>query len=225
MKKLIRLLKILLVIFFGSSILITLAYRFVNPPVTPLMIIRVVQQIADGKEIKLKKHWVNLDKISSNLVQSTVAAEDQLFLEHHGFDIEAIEKAYNNNQKGKKIKGGSTISQQTAKNVFLSPSRSWIRKGFEVYFTTLIEIFWSKKRIMEVYLNVIEMGNGIYGSDAASQFYFHKPALNLTRDEAALITASLPNPLKFNPAKPSSYLFRRQQLILKHMNQIGTVKF
>ncbi len=225
MKKFLRLLKILLIVFFGSSIFFTLIYKFLNPPVTPLMILRVAQQIAGGKEIKLNKHWVSLEDISPYLVQSTVAAEDQLFLEHHGFDIESIEKAYKNNQKGKKTKGASTISQQTAKNVFLSTSRSWIRKGFEVYFTALIEVFWSKKRIMEVYLNVIEMGNGIYGAEAASQYYFHKPAAGLYREEAALITAALPNPLKFNPAKPSAYLFRRQQSILLRMNQIGTVKF
>jgi monofunctional glycosyltransferase len=225
MKKFLRIIKYILIFYFASTILITILYRFINPPVTPLMLIRVVQQISDGDKIKLKKHWESLEDISPNLVQSTVAMEDQLFLEHHGFDFEAIEKAYKHNEKSKRKRGASTISQQTAKNVFLTTNRTWIRKAFEVYFTGLIELFWSKKRIMEVYLNVIEMGDGIYGAEAASQFYFHKPAAKLTRDEAALITAALPNPIKFNPAKPSFYLYRRQQIILNHMSQIGKIEF
>ena len=225
MKKIFRIIKLTIIIFFTSTILTTILFRFINPPLTPLMIIRGVQQLSDGKRLKIKKNWESIENISPNLIQSTVAAEDQLFLEHHGFDIEAIEKAYNNNQKRKKIKGASTISQQTAKNVFLWPSRTWVRKGLEVYFTTLIEIFWSKKRIMEVYLNVIEMGDGIYGAEKASEIYFKKHAINLSRPEAALITAALPNPLKFNPSSPSSYLLRRQQMILLRMNQIETVKF
>ena len=225
LKKLFRILKFLIIFYFASTILTVILYRYINPPFTPLMLIRTGKQIINGNDIKLKKHWMPVDGISHNLIQSTVAAEDQLFLEHHGFDFDAIEKAYNNNQKGRKIKGASTISQQTAKNVFLVPSRSWVRKGLEVYFTALIEVFWNKKRIMEIYLNVIEMGDGIYGAETASETYFHVHACELSPSEAALITASLPNPLKFNPSKPSHYLLRRQQLILKRMYQIEPVKF
>ena len=225
MKKILRFIKLFIFIFFASTILTTLAFRYINPPFTPLMIFRLFEQIVDKDGLKLKKHWVPIEDISDNLIQSTVAAEDQLFMEHHGFDFEAIEKAYNNNSKGKKIKGGSTISQQTAKNVFLLPSRNWLRKGLEVYFTALIEVFWSKKRIMEVYLNVIEMGDGIYGADKASQIYFHKHAVKLSTGEAALITACLPNPVKFNPSNPSPYILRRQLLIIKRMSQIEPVRF
>ena len=225
MKKIIKYIKYFFIIYFASTILTTIIYRFINPPATPLMVFRLIEQIGDGQGMKLKKHWVPIEDISNNLIQSTVAAEDQLFLEHHGFDFEAIEKAYNHNTKGKKIRGGSTISQQTAKNVFLLPSRTWLRKGLEVYFTALIEVFWSKKRIMEVYLNVIEMGDGIYGADKASEIYFNKHAKKLTVGEAAAITACLPNPINFNPSKPSSYILRRQQLIIKRMEQIEPVRF
>jgi len=225
MKKFLRILKFLVIFYFLSTIFTVIIYRYINPPFTPLMFFRNVQQLINGKSLKLSKHWVPIEDISHNLIQSAVATEDQLFLEHHGFDFEAIEKAYNNNQKGRKIKGASTISQQTAKNVFLLPSRSWVRKGFEVYFTGLIELFWSKERIMEVYLNVIEMGDGIYGAEMASETYFKVHARNLSPGEAALITACFPNPLKFNPAKPSNYMLRRQKLILKRMSQIEPVKF
>ena len=151
--------------FIAISIVSVLFFRFVPIPVTPLMLIRCVEQKWDGKEMKLKKDWVPLEKISSAMPLAVIAAEDQKFEEHFGFELEAIKKAekYNKRHQGKKTKGASTISQQTAKNVFLWPNRSWVRKGFEVYFTFLIEIFWSKQRIMEVYLNVIEMGNGVYG--------------------------------------------------------------
>ena len=225
MKKLLRILKFLVIFFFASTLLTVILYRYINPPFTPLMLFRNVQQLIDGKTLKLSKHWVPIENISHNLIQSAVASEDQLFLEHNGFDVDAIEKAYKSNQKGKKIKGGSTISQQTAKNVFLLPSRSWVRKGFEVYFTALIELIWSKERIMEVYLNVIEMGDGIYGAEMASETYFKVHARNLSAGEAALITACLPNPLKYNPSKPSHYMSRRQQLILIRMNQIESVRF
>jgi monofunctional glycosyltransferase len=225
MKKLFRILKYILVFYFASTILTVLLYRYINPPLTPLMLIRTAQQIINGNPVRLKKHWEPIEDISHNLIQSAVAAEDQLFLEHYGFDLDAIEKAYNHNLKGKKIKGASTISQQTAKNVFLVPSRSWVRKGFEVYFTALIELLWNKKRIMEVYLNVIEMGDGIYGAEMASETYFHIHASKLSPSEAALITACWTNPLKFNPSKPSYYLLKRQELILKRMYQIEQVKF
>jgi len=222
-----RFLKYFLILFFGSSIFFVVLYRFVNPPVTPLMLIRTSGQIINGEPVLLKKEWKPIDEISSQLQLAVVASEDNRFLEHSGFDLEAIKKArnYNDNKKGKKVRGASTISQQTAKNVFLWPDRTWVRKGLEVYFTFLIETVWGKKRIMEVYLNVIEMGNGIYGSEAASQNYFFKPASALTRDQAALIAAILPNPRKWNPSHPSPYLLTREEWILWNMANIVKVEY
>jgi monofunctional biosynthetic peptidoglycan transglycosylase len=216
-----------LIIYFGTSILFVVAYRFINPPVTPLMVIRLVQQAYHGQAIKLKHDWIPLNDMSTSLPQAVVAAEDNLFLEHSGFDFEAIQKAkeFNEKKKGKKVRGASTITQQTAKNVFLWPQRSWVRKGLEVYFTVLIELVWGKKRIMEVYLNVIETGKGIYGVETASQHYFGKSAAKITRGEAALIAAILPNPLKWNPSSPTAYIQRRQQWILWNMNNIGKLGY
>lgn len=214
--------------FFIISIGLTILYRFVPVPVTPLMIIRCVEQKQDGKDMKLKKDWVSYDEISPALPLAIVAAEDQKFLDHYGFDFNAIEKAMKSNEKKskrKKMKGASTISQQTAKNVFLWPSRTWVRKGFEVYFTGLIEIFWSKQRILEVYLNVVEMGDGVYGSEAAAQHHFKKSAEKLSRSEAALIAACLPNPRKFSASKPSGYILGRQASILGQMNNIERLDF
>lgn len=226
-KFLLRFLKYFLILFFISSIFFVVLYRFVNPPVTPLMLIRLVQQKINGEPLRLKKEWKSPDEISFQLQLAVVASEDNRFLEHSGFDLEAIKKArdYNDDRKDKKVHGASTISQQTAKNIFLWPDRSWIRKGLEVYFTFLIETVWGKKRIMEVYLNVIEMGNGIYGAEAASQKYFNKPAAYLTRDQAALIAAILPNPRKWDPSRPSAYLLNRQQWILWNMANIGKVEY
>jgi monofunctional glycosyltransferase len=213
--------------FFGSTILSVITYRFINPPLTPVMIIRVFQQALNGEKIRLTREWVSLDEISQHLQLAVVASEDNRFLEHHGFDFNAIEKAkdYNEQKKGKKIRGASTITQQTAKNVFLWPQRSWLRKGLEAYFTVLTEFIWTKKRIMEVYLNVAEMGNGIYGAEKAARIYFNKPASKLTDSEAALLAAILPNPLKWNPAKPSRYLLSRQQWILWNMGNIGKLNY
>lgn len=176
--------------------------------------------------MKLKKDWVPLEKISPNLQLAVVCSEDQNFIKHNGFDFEAIDKAMEYNEKHKKTRGASTISQQVAKNVFLWPGRSWIRKGFEVYFTFLIELFWSKQRIMEVYLNVIEMGDGIYGAQAASETFFRKDAISLGSAEAATIAAVLPNPRKFNVAKPSAYVQGRRSWILRQMGFWGgTLKY
>lgn len=189
------------------------------------MLIRSVEAVADGKAPKIKKDWVSIDKISPNMIQAVVASEDNLFMHHNGFSLKDIEKAIEHNKKGKRMRGGSTISQQTAKNVFLWPRRSWIRKGLEAYFTVLIEFFWSKKRIMEVYLNVIETGNGIYGVQAASEIYFDKPASKLSKSQAALIAVCLPNPRRFNPAKPSNYIQRRKNHIVSLMGKIEKVDF
>lgn len=220
-----RILKYLVVIFFASSIFFVVLYKYVNPPITPLMVIRLGEQAWDGKPLTLKNEWLGIDKISKNLPLAVIASEDNLFLTHKGFDFESIEKAqeYNQKKQGKKVRGASTISQQTAKNVFLWPQRSWVRKGLEVYFTVLIEFVWGKKRIMEVYLNVIEMGKGTYGAESASQYGFGKSASNLSRSEAATIAAILPNPLKWNLKSPTPYIEGRKQWILWNMNNLGKI--
>lgn len=219
-KTIFKFIRFSLIFFFGSSILFTLLFRFVNIPFTPLMLIRVVENIADNKEPSMKKDWVSLKNISPNLVLAVIASEDNNFESHYGVDLKAIEKAQKLNKRGKKIRGASTISQQTAKNVFLWPSRTYLRKGLELYFTGLIELLWGKKRIMEVYLNVIEMGDGIYGAEVASLKYFGKPAKNLSRAEAAAIAAVLPNPRKWRPDKPTAYIAKKKAWILWNMNNV-----
>lgn len=199
--------------FFVSTILAVVTYRFIPVYITPLMIIRSVEQVTAGKTISWHHTWKPLSKISPHLPVAVMASEDQRFLLHHGFDINAISKAVEHNKKGGKRRGASTITQQTAKNVFLWQSRSWTRKGLEAYFTFLIELFWSKQRIMEVYLNSIEMGYGIYGAEAVANQHFLKSASVLTRKECALIAATLPNPIKFNSATPTPYMLKRQKKI------------
>lgn len=161
-----------------------------------------------------------MSEISKNAPQAVYASEDQKFLDHNGFDMEAMEKAWEGNKKGKRIKGASTITQQTVKNVFLWPARSYVRKVLEAYFTVLVELIWPKERIMEVYLNVIEMGEGIYGIEAAAQAYYNKPAAKLNRSQSAMIAAVLPNPRRWTPAKPTSYIVGRQGWILRQMNNL-----
>lgn len=224
-KQITALLGRILVWFLMVTIIWVLLYRFINPPITLLMVLRNIERKSDGKPAKLEKKWVDFDDMSDNMKRAAVSAEDQLFLKHIGFDVKAIEKAFKTNKKGKKVKGGSTISQQTAKNVFLWPGRSWVRKGFEAYFTLLIEMLWSKERILEVYLNVIEMGDGIYGAEAATQAYFGKSCTNLTRSQAALIAACFPNPRRWTPKKPTTYIKHRQYLILKNMRRLGPLDF
>ena len=205
------------ILSFVSVILL----RFVSVWATPLMVIRGVEQLGDrDRDFKVEKDWVSMDKISKNAVIAVLASEDQNFFEHKGFDFDAIEKAMAHNKFSKKKIGASTITQQTAKNVFLWPGRNWIRKGMEAYFTVLIELFWSKDRILETYLNVIEFGDGIYGIEAASQHYYHKSASSLTRSESAMLAAILPNPLKYNPNNPSKYLRKRQARINRQMYTI-----
>lgn len=211
--------RIILIIFI-ISILLPVAYKWINPPVTPLMLIRKVSNGA-----KIEYEWRDLEDISSNMVRCAVAAEDNYFLGHNGFDYGAIDQAIKERKAGGRRRGASTISQQTAKNVFLWPKSSWVRKAGEVYFTFLIEHIWGKERIMEVYLNVIEMGDGIYGAEAAAQHYFHTSADKLTRHQAALITVCYPNPLKFNPGKPSAYVNKRANKIVSVSGKIGKISF
>lgn len=213
----------LIIAFIVISFLSVIVFRWVPVPVTPLMLVRCIEQKVDGKPMKLSKDWVSLEEINNNIQLAVVCSEDQNFLEHHGFDFEAIQKAMDFNDNHKRKRGASTISQQTAKNVFLWPGRSWMRKGFEVYFTFLIELCWDKERIMEVYLNVIEMGNGVYGAEATAKTFFHKPATNLTNGQAALIAAVLPNPRKFSIARPSGFIVSRQQWVLQQMGFWGGV--
>lgn len=221
MKKVWKLLRVLLLLFFGSSIGAVILFRFVPVPVTPLMIIRAVNPQGTDTQKERERHWqhqwVSYDEISPWMPRAVVASEDGRFYEHHGFDFKEIQNAIDEGKAGKRQRGASTISQQTAKNVFLWPGHSWVRKGLEAYFTVLIELFWSKERIMEVYLNSIEMGVGIYGVEAASQHYFGCTAKELSKPRAALIALCLPSPLKRDPAHPSSYMRRRQRTIMRYM--------
>ena len=210
---------------FAFSIVVVIFFKWVPVPITPLMLIRNIEQLQDDKKLVLKHDWVPIEAISKNLQLAVICSEDQNFLAHNGFDMEAIEKAVKHNKKGKRIRGASSISQQTAKNVFLWPQRSWFRKGLEVYFTFLIELFWSKERIMEVYLNSIEMGNGIYGVEAASQFWFKKPAIKLNRNEAAAIAAILPNPLRYRANPATNYIQGRKNWIVRQMNFFGPLDY
>ena len=173
----------MVVAFLGSTILAVVILRFVPVYFTPLMFIRCAEQMNEGESLKLEQTWVTLDDLSKYMPVAVMASEDQRFMSHHGFDYNAIEQAARHNRTGKRMHGASTITQQTAKNVFLWPGRSWLRKGLEAYFTVLIELTWSKQRIMEVYLNSIEMGNGIYGADAVAREHFGKKASELSRDE------------------------------------------
>lgn len=213
--------KWIIAVFFVSTLFFVVLYKFVPVPVTPLMVIRCVQQVGHGETIRLKHHWVSMKRISPYLAVAVRASEDQRFLSHHGFDFTEIGNAVSKKLNGGRLRGGSTISQQTAKNVFLWPESSWTRKGFEVYFTALIELVWGKERIMEVYLNSIEMGDGIYGAEAVAQQHFNCKAQDLTRAQCALIAATLPNPLRFNSARPSRYIMSRQYAIMHQMKHIN----
>ena len=208
----------MVVAFFASTLLAVVALKVMPVWFTPLMFIRAAQHSSDGEMPRMHHRWVTLEEISPEMPVAVMASEDQRFLIHHGFDFDAIQKAVKRNMKaGKKKYGASTISQQTAKNVFLWPGRSWLRKGLEMYFTTLIELIWGKERIMEVYLNSIEMGDGIYGVDAVAQYHFGKTAETLSRRDCALIAATLHNPRRFSSKEPSKYMRKRQRQILKEM--------
>ena len=211
--------------FFGLSILSVIIFKWGPIPFTPLMVTRIIEFKLEGDEAIYSHKWVPLEDISPNLQKAVIASEDGNFLKHNGFDFEAMQKAFKNNNKGKRLKGGSTISQQTAKNIFLWQGRSYIRKGLEAYFTVLIELIWGKKRIMEVYLNSIEMGNGVYGAQEAARHWYSKTATNLTPREAAGIAAILPNPRKFKASNSSSYINRRKDKIMRVMRHVGKIDY
>ncbi|AIG31072.1 monofunctional biosynthetic peptidoglycan transglycosylase [Flavobacterium psychrophilum] len=211
--------------FVGLSVFWVIIFRFVPIFYTPLMIFRAFEHHEAGKEMVCSHQWVPLEDISLNLPKAVIASEDGLFLKHNGFDFSAMSKAFSGNLKGKKLKGGSTISQQTAKNVFLWQGRSYLRKGLEAYFTVLIELIWGKERIMEVYLNSIEMGDGVYGAEAASKHWFHKSAKNLTKYEAASIASILPNPRKYKATNSSAYVEKRKNKTLRVMKSVGKIEY
>jgi monofunctional biosynthetic peptidoglycan transglycosylase len=211
--------------FFGISLFFVVLFKFVPVPFTPLMVIRAIENKAAGKEIYFSHDWEPIENISVNLQKAVIASEDGTFLIHNGFDFKALQKAYKNNERGRKIKGGSTISQQTAKNVFLWQGRSYFRKGLEAYFTVLIEFIWGKERIMEVYLNSIEMADGVYGAQAATEHWYRKDAKSLTPIQAAGIAAILPNPRRFSATSSSSYINNRKAKIVRLMRTIGKIKY
>lgn len=219
-KKFLRLSKKLIIVFLASTVLAVIVLRFVPVFITPLMLIRTVEQLVDGDKPTLHHRWVSAGHISENMKKAVIASEDQRFYDHWGFDVKQIQKAVRENDKRKKPRGASTISQQTAKNVFLWPRSSWVRKGLESYFTVLIEVFWSKDRILEVYLNSMETGKGIYGAESVAREHFDTKAENLSKKQAALIAATLPNPRRFNSQYPSSYIRRRQGQIQRQMRHI-----
>ncbi|MCA0348513.1 MAG: monofunctional biosynthetic peptidoglycan transglycosylase [Bacteroidetes bacterium] len=224
-KKILNLIKKTLLWFFAISILSVIIFKWVPVPITPLMVIRVVESKFEDSETIFSHDWEPLENISPNLQKAVIASEDGNFLKHSGFDFDAMQKAFKNNKKGKRIKGGSTISQQTAKNVFLWQGRSYLRKGLEAYFTVLIELIWGKERIMEVYLNSIEMGNGVYGAKEAARHWYSTTAKDLTPQQAAGIAAILPNPRKFKASNSSSYINRRKAKIQRVMRQIGKIEY
>lgn len=215
-RKLFNLILKILILIVMLSLGWVLLYKYIDPPLTPLMIIKYF-----GGAGKIDKEWRDYDEISDSMKMAVIASEDQKFPFHDGFDIESIEEAIDDRMKGDRLRGASTVSQQTAKNVFLWPSRSWLRKGIEAYFTFLIEKIWGKKRILEVYLNVIETGKGTYGVEKAGDVYFGKSAKNLNKAQAALIAVSLPRPGVMSPAKPSNYMKRRAAWVIGQMNNLG----
>jgi monofunctional biosynthetic peptidoglycan transglycosylase len=212
----------LLVAFVAGSVALVLLFRFVDPPTSAMMIERRLEAVlARDHAFTLRQQWVDATAIAPGLAIAVVAAEDQKFPLHHGFDLESIESALERNGKGGRVHGASTISQQVAKNLFLWSGRSWVRKGFEAWFTVLIEAAWPKRRILEAYLNVAEFGDGVYGAEAASRAFFGKPAAALGEQEATLLAAVLPNPRAMHAARPSPYVRERAAWIARQARQLG----
>jgi monofunctional biosynthetic peptidoglycan transglycosylase len=220
--RLVRAIVWLVVICVTASVLAVVLLRWINPPFTAFMAeTQAAAWASRDPNYEFRHSWVDLNRISPNLPLAVVASEDQKFPEHWGFDVEAIEKAYALNQHNHKVRGASTISQQVAKNLFLWSGRSYFRKGLEAYFTVLIESVWPKRRILEIYLNVAEFGYGTYGAEAAAQRFFHKPATRLTRGDAAVLAAVLPDPERFSAIAPSRYVQQRREWILGQMQALG----
>ncbi|WP_296249230.1 monofunctional biosynthetic peptidoglycan transglycosylase [Pseudomonas sp. UBA4194] len=207
--------------FAVVSVAVVVIFRFVPPPGTMLMVERKIESWIDGTPIDLQRSWRPWDEISDDLKVAVIAGEDQKFAEHWGFDIAAIRAAFVHNEEGGSLRGASTLSQQVAKNVFLWSGRSWLRKGLEAWFTGLIEIFWSKQRILEVYLNSAEWDEGVFGAEAAARHHFGVGAPYLSRQQASLLAAVLPNPRNWSASRPSPYVARRAGWIRKQMSQLG----
>lgn len=207
--------------FVGGSVLLVLVFRFVPPPGTTLMVERKIESWFDGEPIDLQRDWEPWENISDDLKVAVMAGEDQKFPEHWGFDFGAIQAAFAHNERGGSIRGASTLSQQVSKNLFLWSGRSWLRKGLEAWFTALIEIFWPKQRILEVYLNSVEWDEGVFGAEAAARHHFGVSARSLNRQQASLLAAVLPNPRVWSASHPSSYVARRAGWIRRQMSQLG----
>ena len=214
-----------LVFLFLLSILATLVLRWIPPPTTAVIVEHRIASLLSGHAYRVDRQWTPWNRISPSAALAVIAAEDQNFATHHGFDFESIQKAIDQHERGRRLRGASTLSQQVAKNVFLWSGRSFIRKGFEAYFTILIELTWSKRRILEVYLNIVELGDGVFGFEAASRRYFQKPAASLSPEESAILAAVLPNPLRLKADRPSAYVKERCAWILKQMDQLGGTSY
>lgn len=224
-RKCFKYLVFLLISLMVISVLMVLSLRWINPIGTVLMVERKVESWQVKQPISIKREWADWDDISDYLKLAVIASEDQNFPTHHGFDFDAIQQALQHNAKGGRLRGASTISQQVAKNIFLWSGRSWLRKGVEVWFTAWLEVLWSKERVLEIYLNSAEWGDGIFGAEAAARYYFHVPAKNLTKEQASLLAAVLPNPRNWNPAKPTAYIRSRAAFIRQQMDNLGGVGF
>jgi monofunctional biosynthetic peptidoglycan transglycosylase len=209
------------IIFFVFTILLVFSMRWINPVTSSIMIQRQISYLFDGEFELINYHWVDYDDVSKFMPIAIVAAEDQNFPKHFGFDFKQIEKALKENKRGRRVRGASTITQQVAKNLFLWEGKSFVRKGVEAYFTLLIELLWDKQRILEVHMNIAEMGDKIFGVGTASVAYFKKPASKLTIAQAALLAATLPNPKKYSAVKPSGYVRGRQNWIIRQINSLG----
>lgn len=205
----------------AASILAVAALRWLPVPATAFMLGERLAARAEGQPLDQRQFWVPWERISPHAAVAVIAAEDQKFLAHRGFDFAAIEQAVTDAQRGRRLRGASTITQQVAKNLFLWSGQSWLRKGLEAWFTVWIEFIWPKRRILEVYLNVAQFGRGTWGVEAASRRYFGKPAAQLTRHEAALLAAVLPSPTRYRVVNPGPYVRQRQQWILGQMSGLG----
>ncbi len=206
---------------FVGSVSLVLLLRFINPPISAIQVQRLIEAKFEGKPFQARRAWADLENMAPCVGLAVIAAEDQNFTDHSGFDWEAIQKAMAHNEKSKKKRGASTVSQQVAKNVFLWNGRNYLRKGLEAYFTFLMECFWPKRRILEVYLNTVEFGQGTFGVESASRYYFQKPSKQLSHAEAALLAAVLPNPHRYQVDSPSAYVRKRQGWIMRQMRQLG----
>jgi monofunctional biosynthetic peptidoglycan transglycosylase len=219
-----RALAMVLLVLFATLVVVTVAYRWIDPPTSAFMLRDRVRHLGT-EDYRFSHEWRDFDAISRNAALAVIAAEDQRFFDHSGFDFKQIDKALEDRERGRRVRGASTITQQVAKNLFLWPGQSWVRKGLEAGITVLIELTWDKRRILEVYLNVAEFGRGTWGVEAASQRYFGKPAARLSRSEAALLAAVLPNPIRYRAEAPSGYVRKRQGWIERQMRALGGTAF